>query len=100
MKTANSFLPDPAPMYSAKCDDGSLFFDDVDVLQHCRELGLPLYIRYDHHLETVKMMNDLEKHYDSLRVKYENLLAMIMGSGVSSDETNLRIKEYLNEIKE
>lgn len=100
MKTVNSFLPDPAPMYSAKCDDGSLFFDDVDMLQICRELGFPLYIRYAHYAETVKMMNDLEKDYDDLRVKYENLLAMIMGSSASSDETNLRIKEYLNQIKE
>lgn len=100
MKKANSFLPDLALTYAANCADGSIFFDSLDKLQHCKELGLPLYIRYDHYLEMLGMMSDLESDYNLLRVKYENLLAMIMGSGVSSDETNLRIKEYLKEIKE
>lgn len=100
MKKENSFLPDPAPMYAANCADGSLFFDDVDMLQLCREHGLPLYIRYDHYSETVRMMNDLNQKYDNLRVKYENLLSMFIGCGMSSDEANLKIKEYLKEIKE
>lgn len=100
MKIADSFLPDPAPMYAANCSDGTVHFDDTDMLQFCKEIGLPLYIRYDHYAETVKMMNDLEKDYDSLRVKYEILLAMIVSSGVSSDEANLKIKEHFKENKE
>lgn len=100
MKTANSFLPDPAPMYAANCADGCLFFDDVDMVLHCRELGLPLYISYDHHQETVDMLLQCQNDYDKLRVKYENLLAMFVGSGTSSDEVDVKIKEYLSEIKE
>lgn len=100
MKKTDSFLPDPAPLYCANCSDGTVHFDDIDMLQLCKELGLPLYIRYDHHQETVDMLLKLYEKYDALRVKYENLIAMFMGSGVSSDEANLKIKEYLSEIKE
>lgn len=100
MNKEKSFLPHSATLYVAKCADGSVFFDDLDILQLCREQGFPVYIRYDHHIDTVDMLHECQNEYDSLRVKYENLLAMIMGSGVNSDEANLKIKEYLNEIKE
>ena len=99
MKTANSFLPNPSPMYAANCSDGSILFDDLEMLQLCKELELPLYIRLNDYESLYANFNKLLTDYDSLLCKYQNLLSIIIGSGEILDRSNLKIREFLSDFR-
>lgn len=97
MKTVNSFLPNPSPMYAANCSDGSIFFDDLEMLQLCKELELPLYIRLNDYESLYANFNKVVTDYDTLLSKYQNLLSVIMGTGEILDQSSEKIKDFLKD---
>lgn len=71
-----------APKYTALCSDGSICFDDLEMLQFCRERELPVYIRLNDYESLYAMFNKVLTDYDSLLTKYQDLFSAGLGDVV------------------